>query len=277
MKRDREEKVDETPEAWKEPCVKKTAEPMEPITEPLSKMTQMEAKMAQMAAKMWSDIPEPFCTLFPTQPPSGLITPEMKARDACGLLSQRHSIHFDEVSNPVTFLVDSRNWALVFRLHAELMPRPQPYVNLLDYVWTHKKTWYDLNPECCVACRICTQLNKGEKVADSLWQDWGQTEHNKVSACGPASPKAKPDQKSDFLLWFFSYRGNRQYFLAQDDAPQLKTPWFLDSNGLAPHCRLSPTYEKRAQMLVDLVQQKSCTIECDWEETKASQMILTLV
>jgi hypothetical protein len=85
--------------------------------------------------------------------------------------------------------------------------------------------------------------------------------------------ETKSQEEYDFLMWFYSYRGSRQTYLIQHDAPQTQCPWFLDANDMARKDR----DKKREQMFADLVQQKTCTIDCYWEDPNFSQMILTLV
>ena len=47
------------------------------------------------------------------------ITPEMRHRDMCHLLTQNESVRPEEVQNPVTLLMDVHGWAIVLRVCVE--------------------------------------------------------------------------------------------------------------------------------------------------------------
>lgn len=63
-------------------------------------------------------------------------------------------------SNSVTFLTDYSDWALVFRIRAACIPRPQYYVNLLQYMRSHHLSSNKFDPDCCIAYCLFYHLSK---------------------------------------------------------------------------------------------------------------------
>jgi hypothetical protein len=117
-----------------------------------------KAQTTWFCNRQWKTVPKYFHDIFPNQLPGQLITNKMRNRDLCGLLSQVNSIQLEEVHNPVTFLANAHNWAIVLKLHIEYTPRSIRYQNLLDYYFGDHDT-----ATCgqCIGCQIYARL-KGE-------------------------------------------------------------------------------------------------------------------